>query len=99
MKMYIIIRDDLSKSQQAVQGGHALAAFMLSYPDLAEEWGNHTIVYLKTDYEKLQLLKDLLPLADMNIASFYEPDIGNQLTAFAAYGPDCADRFKDFRLL
>lgn len=99
MKMYILIRDDISKSQQAVQGGHALAAFMLSYPDLAEEWGNKTIVYLKTDYEKLQLLKKTLPLADINLASFNEPDIEDQLTAFAAYGPDCSDYLSNFRLL
>jgi hypothetical protein len=99
MKMYILIRDDLSKSQQAVQGGHALAAFMLSYPDLAQEWGNHTIVYLKTNFEMLTMAQKTFPLADINIASFYEPDIGSQLTAFAAYGPDCSEYFKDFRLL
>ena len=99
MKMYIVIRDDLSKSQQAVQGGHALAAFMLSYPDLASEWNNHTIVYLKTDLKTLTQYEKLLPLADVNVASFHEPDIGNQLTAFAAYGQDCPVCLNDFKLL
>lgn len=99
MKMYIIIRDDLSKSQQAVQGGHALATFMLSYPDLAQEWGNHTIVYLKTNYEMLQVLKKTLPLADINLAHFCEPDINNELTALAAYGQDCPNYLSNFKLL
>lgn len=99
MKMYILIRDDLSKSQQAVQGGHALAAFMLSYPDLASEWNNKTIVYLKTDFETLTRYEQLLPLADLNIASFREPDIGDELTALAAYGPDASKYLNDFRLL
>lgn len=99
MKMYILIRDDISKSQQAVQGGHALAAFMLSYPDLAQEWGNHTIVYLKTEFDTLKICEKTFRNADINIASFYEPDIGNQLTAIAGYGQDAQNYFADFRLL
>ncbi len=99
MKMFILVRNDLSKSKQAVQGGHALAAFMLSYPDLAEEWGNHTIVYLKTDLETLTRHVKLLPLADINVAYFREPDIGDELTALAAYGLEAAKYLNDFRLL
>lgn len=31
-RMYIIIRKDMPKTCQAVQGGHALAEFMLKHP-------------------------------------------------------------------
>ena len=38
------MRKDLSKSQQAVQGGHAVAEYLLSGPLTA--WPNGTLVYL-----------------------------------------------------
>jgi len=96
--MFVLVRNDLSKSQQGVQGGHALAAFMLSYPDLAERWNNQTIVYVKADHEVLKGYEMLLPEHVEGMASFREPDIGHQLTALAAYG-DAEPYFKDFKLM
>jgi len=43
-KLYILVRKDLSKSQQAVQGGHAVAEYLLHGPSTA--WTNGTLVYL-----------------------------------------------------
>ena len=98
MKMFILVRNDLSKSQQGVQGGHALAQFMLDYPDLAQKWGNQTIVYVKADIQILKGYEKMLTDHVDGISSFREPDIGNQLTALAAYG-NAKEYFKDFRLM
>jgi len=92
MKMFVLVRKDLSKSQQGVQGGHALAQFALEHPDRFREWNNHTIVYLKVDYEWLQQHQ-----TQNESSAFYEPDIGNQLTAKATF---CSgEDYQDFKLM
>ena len=96
MKMFILVRNDLSKSQQGVQGGHALAQFALDHPYSFKEWGNQTIVYLKTGYDNLQILEK--EVGD-DISRFYEPDIGNELTALSIYGPEAEIRFQDLKLM
>ena len=101
MKMYIIVRSDISKSYQAAQGGHALAQMALDWPDKFKEWNNHTIVYLKTSYEDLQRIASsgILNELDCVFSDFYEPDINNELTAISIYGLNAGIYLKDYRLL
>ena len=81
-KLYVVVRNDLSPSQQAVQAGHALAEYLKCNPDT--EWDNGTLVYLVVDEYRLE--NCILKLRKRNIdwVEFYEPDIGNQLTAIAS---------------
>ena len=89
IKLYVCVRESLSKSQQAVQAAHAVANFQKAFP--TAPWTNGTLVLLS--------LKDVSPSgrdtfeAEANalarlttpfITTFQEPDLDNKTTAFAA---------------
>lgn len=94
-KLYVVTRQDLSKSQQAVQAGHALAVFLLKEKSTC--W-NGTLVYLKVSDElELKHLTKSLECANIHHVSFKEPDIDNELTAIASLGNN--KFFKRLKLL
>ena len=43
-KMYVLVRKDLPSTYRMVQGAHAVAEYLLRYPDT--EWKNGTLVFL-----------------------------------------------------
>ena len=81
-KMYVLVRKDLSRSQQAVQGGHAVAEYLLN--NMESTWKNGTLIYLaiKNEVELIDWLK-ILESKSLLYSIFREPDIGNQITAVA----------------
>jgi len=83
MKLYVIVRKDLTSSQQAVQAGHALAEYLLRR-SWSSDWNNGTLVYLGAK-NKLELEKLMYKLEMRNIkwVSFIEPDLNNEVTAIA----------------
>lgn len=95
-KLYVVVRKDLSKAQQAVQGGHALAEYVLRNRDT--DWDNGTLVYLgiRDENELIDLTKKL-DCDRICHTRFREPDIGDQMTAIASLGNN--DHFKYMRLI
>lgn len=93
-RLYILISDKLAPIYGAVQGGHAIAQWMLEHHDNLY-WKNETVVYLRCDIEKM-----LYVLRDEDISIFREPDLDNELTAFAVYGtPNVMKKVKHLKLL
>ncbi len=88
MKLYVIVRGDLSKCQQAVQAGHALAEWLLrNQPQ--RDWKNGTLVYLKVrNLDSLTELKQSLDKFMQFPIAFREPDIGDEMTAIAILESD-----------
>lgn len=82
-KMYVVVRNDMSVGQKAVQAGHALAEWML-YD--SESWKNRTLVYLTArDEDHLKSIATRLGFKDINFVTFQEPDIDFEWTAIATY--------------
>jgi hypothetical protein len=98
-KLYVLVRKDLSKSQQAVQGGHAVAEYLLR--DRSSFWDNGTLVYLAVDDEEdLKSWGEIFHIMYAEYAEFREPDINNELTAIAALlDKEEQDVVSDLRLL
>jgi len=96
MKLYVLVRKDLSKSQQAIQSGHAVAEWLLCEP--SPQWGNGTLVYLSVKNER-DLHKWMYKLEQRGkpFAKFIEPDIGDQVTAIASLSD--GEEFKGLDLL
>ena len=85
----MIARDDLSIEQQAVQGCHASIEMARTYMNKQEEIPH--LVFCNTTIERLEFLIEKLKFKGITFSEFYEPDIGNKLTAIATvpiYGKD-----------
>ncbi len=86
MKLYLVVRADLSPAQQAVQASHALRQFVDEHPQEDQEWfeKSNTIAFLAVGNE--QELTQLLARAELcgiSCSGFREPDRGDELTAAA----------------
>jgi len=83
MKLYVIVRKDLTPSQQAVQAGHALAEYLLKGP-WKSNWHNETLVYLgvRNKFE-LEKLVYKFEMKNVKWVRFNEPDLNNEITAIA----------------
>lgn len=82
MKLYVVVRKDLSVSQRIVQSGHAIAEFLLTRP--YTKWDNGTLVVLGLDnLDELNKLIFKLDQKRIGWVGFKESDIGNEITAIA----------------
>jgi hypothetical protein len=75
LKLYTVVRHDLSQGAQAAQSAHALAALALNHPYEFREWNNQTIVLLKsTDRLTIEKLVEAAEDGSFVYATFREPD-------------------------
>lgn len=98
-KLYIIVRDDLSPAQKAVQASHCAAQFQKEHPN--SSWVNGTMVLMQNDsedayYQRFSRIRIQRENHDIfqefikgtiygsNFTTYWrEPDLGNKLTAVA----------------
>lgn len=93
-KLYVLVSDKLYPIYGAVQGGHAVAQYMLDNSRKRNKWRNQTIVYLSCDIKKTKIKLDI---RELEYSAWYEPDLNNELTAIAIF--DEGNIFKNLKLL
>lgn len=78
-RLYILVSDKLTPVYGCVQGGHAVAQWLLDNKD-TQTWNNEYLIYVYANIEKWMYK---LKLNNINHSVFYEPDLDNQPTAIA----------------
>ena len=95
--IYVVVRNDLSNAQKAVQSSHAILESTRKYISKDCEHPSVIILIVKSEARLLKLVDDL----DIDHVTFREPDIGNQMTAIATRPLSHGERdyFKKYQLM
>lgn len=86
VKLYLVVRSDLTPAQQAVQAAHALTEYLVEHKEKASSWysTSNTLALLSVPTEdKLRVLVDKARRKGFMLSEFREPDRQHELTAVA----------------
>jgi hypothetical protein len=82
-RLYVLIDKSLTPVYGCVQGGHAVAQWLLNHPK--QTWNNNYLIYLQASVEDW---KNKLNYLGIDYTQFNEPDLGNRTTSLAVLGND-----------
>ena len=77
-RLYVLIDERLDPIYGCVQGGHAVAQWLLEHKH--QDWNNSYLIYLKAD---IKLWRERLSILQRDFTMFKEPDLGNRVTSLA----------------
>lgn len=80
-RLHILIDEKLPPIYGCVQGGHAVAQWMIDNP--SGVWKNDYLIYLKTN---IDVMKSKLEAFSIPFTEFKEPDLQDATTALAVLG-------------
>lgn len=92
-KLYVLVEKSLRPVYGCVQGGHAVAQWMIEHPN-SREWHNDYLIYLSADVSKW---KRKLEFLEVKYTEFKEPDLDYQTTALAVFGHE--ELFKNLKVV
>jgi hypothetical protein len=93
-RLYVLVSKKLTPVYGCVQGGHAVAQFLLENEG-KQDWNNSYLIYLYADVEQW---KKRLTRCGIKFSEFKEPDLNDQLTAIACQD-DSGELFKNLNLV
>lgn len=85
-----MVNNRLGPVYGCVQGGHAVAQYLIDHPN--QKWNNEYLIYL---YANVDMWKNKLRDKHKEYSAFYEPDLNNALTAIAV--EDTGEMFKGLK--
>lgn len=91
-RLYVLINKQLNPVYGCVQGGHAVAKYLLEHPN--QTWNNQYLIYVYADIQKW-ITK--LKVKNKDFSVFHEPDLDNSPTAIAI--EDQGFMFKNLKLV
>ncbi len=91
-KLYVLVDKSLRPVYGCVQGGHAVAQWLLDHP--GQTWNNSYLIYLKCNLFSMR--RRLIKL-QRDFSEFREPDLNNELTAIAI--EDNGKLFRNLKLV
>ncbi len=95
-KLFVFVRKDLSKTQQAIQAGHAVAEWCQQNGDC---WQNGKLIYCQVDnLKELRNIFGRLKKDEQNVVAFHEPSRYNEMTAISVFTKD-SNLFKEAVLM
>lgn len=89
VKLTTITRKDLNPGYQLVQTAHGVAEFAHQFPNQFDDWNRQSKYLISLSVDNEESLKETynkLKYYGADVVAFYEPDIGNQMTAICYYG-------------
>ena len=92
-KLYVLIDKSLRPVYGCVQGGHAVAQWMLEHPD-SQEWQNDYLIYLSADISRWKMRLEAM---GVEYTEFKEPDLDYKTTALAVFGHE--ELFKNLKIV
>jgi hypothetical protein len=78
-RLYVLVSKELDPIYASVQGGHAVAQWLLDNKE-TQTWNNNYLIYVSAD---IPIWKLKLQLKELPHSVFYEPDLGDIPTAIA----------------
>lgn len=103
-RLYVLCSNKLDPIYAAVQGGHAIAEFLIDQEEAIanrhrsvyreDKWYNDTVVYLTVDIDEWEDYLDNFDHLWFYYSKWREPDVGNELTAIAL---NVSDDFIDWK--
>lgn len=91
-KLYVLCNECFKSNPiyACVQGGHAVAQYLLDNNDNINKWKNYIIVYLWLSEDEINTVEKTGELFgyENNISIWKEPDCNNKITSIAVYSND-----------